>query len=89
MDIKSGQYIGISNSKIVAAAEDMLGASQALLSNMLENGDEIVTILTGQDADSASTEALTGWLSDNYPEAEVEVHEGGQPIYYYLFSVEA
>ncbi|MNW06207.1 hypothetical protein D3C71_2025680 [compost metagenome] len=56
---------------------------------MLENGDEIVTILTGQDADSASTEALTGWLSDNYPEAEVEVHEGGQPIYYYLFSVEA
>ncbi|MNB66701.1 DAK2 domain protein [compost metagenome] len=89
MDIKSGQYIGISNSKIVAAAEDMLGASQALLSNMLENGDEIVTILTGQDADFASTEALTGWLSDNYPEAEVEVHEGGQPIYYYLFSVEA
>ncbi|BCG58988.1 DAK2 domain-containing protein [Paenibacillus sp. URB8-2] len=89
MDIKSGQYIGISNSKIVAAAENLLGASQALLSNMLESGDEIVTILTGQDVDPETTEALESWLEANYPDSEVEVHEGGQPIYYYLFSVEA
>lgn len=89
MDIKSGQYIGISNSKIVAAAENLLGASQALLASMLESGDEIVTILTGQDADPETTAALESWLEANYPDAEVEVHEGGQPIYYYLFSVEA
>ncbi|NJJ38947.1 DAK2 domain-containing protein [Paenibacillus apii] len=89
MNIKSGQYIGISNSKIVAAAENLLGASQALLASMLESGDEIVTILTGQDADPETTAALESWLEANYPDAEVEVHEGGQPIYYYLFSVEA
>lgn len=89
MDIKSGQFIGISNSKIVAAAEDVLSASQALLANMLESGEEIVTILTGQDTEAETTEALEGWLSANYPDAEIEIHEGGQPIYYYLFSIEA
>ncbi|AKG34543.1 DAK2 domain-containing protein [Paenibacillus durus] len=89
MDIKAGQYIGISNSKIVAAAEDLLSASQALLSKMLKSGDEIITILTGQEADLRDTEALEGWLGANYPDAEIEIHEGGQPLYYYLFSVEA
>ncbi|SEN84713.1 hypothetical protein SAMN04487895_103169 [Paenibacillus sophorae] len=89
MDIKAGQYIGISNSKIVAAAEDLLSASQALLSKMLESGDEIITILTGQEANPEDTDALEGWLGANYPDAEVEIHEGGQPLYYYLFSVES
>ncbi len=89
MDIKAGQYIGISNSKIVAAAEDLLSASQALLSRMVESGDEIITILTGQEAKSEDTEALEDWLGANYPDAEIEIHAGGQPLYYYLFSVEA
>lgn len=88
LEIKSGQFIGISNSKIVAAADDLLDASKALLSNMLENGDEIVTVLTGAETDANVTDSLGDWLEQNYPEAEVEVHEGGQPLYYYLFSVE-
>lgn len=88
LEIKSGQYIGISNSKIVAAADDLLAASQALLSNMLENGDEIVTVLTGAETDSGVTDSLTSWLEEIYPQVELEVHEGGQPLYYYLFSVE-
>ncbi|AIQ52360.1 DAK2 domain-containing protein [Paenibacillus sp. FSL R7-0331] len=88
LEIKSGQYIGISNSKIVAASDDLLAASQALLDTMLENGDEIVTILTGSEADAGITESLGSWLEETYPQVEVEVHEGGQPLYYYLFSVE-
>jgi uncharacterized protein len=88
LEIKSGQFIGISNSKIVAAADDLLAASQALLSNMLENGDEIVTILIGAETDSEVTDALSEWLEETYPNVEVEIHEGGQPLYYYLFSVE-
>lgn len=88
LEIKSGQFIGISNSKIVAAADDLLAASQALLSNMLENGDEIVTILNGAETDSEVTDALSEWLEETFPNVEVEIHEGGQPLYYYLFSVE-
>lgn len=89
LEIKSGQYIGISNSKIVAAADELLPASQALLSNMLENGDEIVTVLIGADTDAEITAALGQWLQETYPDVEVEIHEGGQPIYYFLFSVES
>lgn len=88
LEIKSGQFIGISNSKIVAAADDLLAASQALLSNMLENGDEIVTILIGAETGSEATDSLSEWLEETYPNVEVEIHEGGQPLYYYLFSVE-
>ncbi|AIQ73984.1 MULTISPECIES: DAK2 domain-containing protein [Paenibacillus] len=88
LEIKSGQFIGISNSKIVAAADDLLAASQALLSNMLENGDEIVTILIGAETESEATDSLSEWLEETYPNVEVEIHEGGQPLYYYLFSVE-
>lgn len=88
LQIKSGQFIGISNSKIVAAADDLLAASQALLSNMLENGNEILTILIGAETESETTESLGQWLEEAYPDVEVEIHEGGQPLYYYLFSVE-
>lgn len=88
LEIKSGQYIGILSSKIVSAADDLLAASQALLTNMLENGDEIVTILTGADSEDKVTASLGSWLEETYPQVEVEIHEGGQPLYYYLFSVE-
>ncbi|GAB6929752.1 DAK2 domain-containing protein [Paenibacillus sp. JCM 10914] len=89
LEIKAGQFIGIRNSNIVAAAPDVVTTSQELLEKMLESGDEIVTLLTGSDATEESTHALTNWLETQYPNAEVEVHYGGQPIYAYLFSVES
>ncbi|WP_136606384.1 DAK2 domain-containing protein [Paenibacillus dokdonensis] len=89
LDIKAGQYIGIENSKIVTAAEGLLGACQELLSKMLVSGDEIVTVLAGEETQSEMTAELADWLGENYPNAEVEVHQGGQPVYYYIFSVES
>lgn len=88
LQIKAGEYIGIQNSKIVASAPDLQTTCQELLGKMLSSGDEIITLLTGEDATEEITEGLTSWLEDNYPNAEVEVHYGGQPIYAYLFSVE-
>ncbi|NOU78309.1 DAK2 domain-containing protein [Paenibacillus sp. LMG 31459] len=88
LEIKAGQYIGISNSKIVAAADELLAVSKQLLASMLVNGDEIVTVLTGADAEADVTDSLSTWLEETYPQVEVEVHDGGQPLYYYLFSVE-
>ncbi|NMO94643.1 DAK2 domain-containing protein [Paenibacillus lemnae] len=89
LEIKAGEFIGIQNSKIVAAAADLKTACQELLEKMLHSGDEIITLLTGEDATEEITESLTGWLEEQYPDTEVEVHYGGQPIYAYLFSVEA
>ncbi|WP_342414785.1 DAK2 domain-containing protein [Paenibacillus sp. FSL R10-2782] len=88
LQITAGHYIGIQDSKIVATDEQLIATARLLLTKMLVNGDEIVTILTGSDAQQEDTEQLVAWLEENYSDAEVEVHEGGQPIYPYLFSVE-
>lgn len=88
LHIKAGHYIGIQDSKIVATEEQLFATSCLLLTKMLVNGDEIVTILTGSDAKQEDTDQLVAWLEEHYADAEVEVHEGGQPIYPYLFSVE-
>ncbi|WP_223066479.1 DAK2 domain-containing protein [Paenibacillus caui] len=88
LEIRAGHYIGIADSKIVSTEEGMIPTCQKLLSRMIENGDEIVTIFTGEEAKEEDTQLLSGWIKEHYPEAEVEIHAGGQPIYYYLFSVE-
>ncbi|MEK5320558.1 DAK2 domain-containing protein [Paenibacillus sp. FSL L8-0644] len=88
LHITAGHYIGIQDSKIVATEEHLMATSRLLLAKMLVNGDEIVTILTGSDANQQDTDQLVAWIEENYADAEVEVHEGGQPIYPYLFSVE-
>ncbi|KOY12704.1 DAK2 domain-containing protein [Paenibacillus xylanivorans] len=89
LDIKAGHYIGIHNSKIVATDESMLHACEGLLQQMMESGDEVITILEGDEATPEITDALVAWIEEQYPDAEVEVHLGGQPVYYYLFSVES
>ncbi len=89
LDITAGHYIGIFNSKIVATAEDRLATSRNLLAAMIESGDEIITLLAGEGASETETAELAEWLAAEYPDAEVEFHTGGQPVYDYLFSVEA
>jgi dihydroxyacetone kinase-like predicted kinase len=89
LDIKAGDYIGIFNSKIVATAADRLTTSRTLLSAMIDSGDEVVTLLAGEDASQEDTAQLAEWLTSEYPDAEVEFHTGGQPVYDYMFSVEA
>ncbi|WP_025720112.1 DAK2 domain-containing protein [Paenibacillus sp. 1-18] len=89
LHIMAGHYIGIQDSKIVATEEHLIATSRLLLTKMLVSGDEIVTILTGSDAKQEDTDQLVAWLQEHYSDAEVEVHEGGQPIYPYLFSVES
>lgn len=88
LEIKAGNYIGIHNSKIVAATESITETCKRLLDHLLEGGAEIVTVLTGEDADEAVTEELVQWLHEAHPDVEVEMHEGGQPVYHFLFSVE-
>lgn len=86
--IKEGDHIGILDGKIVVSAPDLLTACRQLLDSMLEGGGEIVTFLTGEEATDEQTEELIRYLADSHPHAEVEVHNGGQPLYSYLFAVE-
>ncbi|WP_213524889.1 DAK2 domain-containing protein [Paenibacillus sp. J31TS4] len=86
--IKEGDYLGIFDGRIVAARPDLLETSKQLLDAMLADGGDIVTILSGEDAETARTEELQAYIGESYPETEIETHDGGQPLYVYLFAVE-
>ncbi|PLR94376.1 DAK2 domain-containing protein [Bacillus halotolerans] len=87
-DIKKGDFMGILNGTIIGSAEDQLGAAKMLLSEMIGEEDEIVTILYGEDASQEEAEELEAFLNDKYEEIEVEIHNGKQPLYSYIVSAE-
>ena len=89
IDIRSGQFIGIQDKTIVAAADELGDTCRQLLARLMKSGDEIVTILTGEGSEEAVTADLLAWLEERYPDAEAERHEGGQPLYPYWFMVES
>ncbi|SFS61485.1 hypothetical protein SAMN05428962_1475 [Paenibacillus sp. BC26] len=86
--IHEGDYIGIMEKAIVTASPSLQETCRELLARMLEDGGELVTILTGEQADAAVTAEFVQWATDTFAHAELEVHEGGQPLYPYLFAVE-
>ncbi|MFE5319662.1 DAK2 domain-containing protein [Paenibacillus sp. NPDC056579] len=88
VDIKQGDYIGIHNNKIVTSDSDLLASCKKLVDSLLSEGAEIVTLYTGEEADEARTGELVQYLETSYTDVEVEVHEGGQPLYYYIISAE-
>ena len=73
---------------IVAVAADLVGAATALLDRLVDDDRELVTVITGDDADEPTTDGDHAWMADHRPGVEVEVHDGGQPLYPYLFGVE-
>jgi DAK2 domain fusion protein YloV len=87
--VAEGDWIGIVRGDgIVAVAADLLGATTALLDRLISDRSELVTVLTGLDADDATTAAIEEWVAEHHPTVDVEVHDGGQPLYPYLFGVE-
>ncbi|MBD3918157.1 DAK2 domain-containing protein [Paenibacillus sp. PR3] len=86
--IREGDFIGIQEKAIVVSTSDLNDACRTLLSGMLEEGGDLITVLTGEDADASVTSELKQWLNSEHPDVEVEVLEGGQPLYPYVFAVE-
>ncbi len=87
-DIKKGDFMGILNGTIIGTSENQLSAAKLLLSEMIGEDDEIVTILYGEDASQEEAEQLEAFLSEKYEEIEVEIHNGKQPLYSYIVSAE-
>ncbi|WP_409341063.1 DAK2 domain-containing protein [Paenibacillus sp. MBLB4367] len=88
VDIKEGDFLGIMDGKIVASCPEIGETCRKLLDCMLAEGGDLVTVLSGSDAAEEETDALEAYLTGAYPDTEVEVHQGGQPVYAYLFGVE-
>ena len=87
--ITAGDWIGlVRGDGIVAISGSLDGAACALLDHLITADREIVTVITGSDANAGHTDALLSWIVEHRPEVQVEVHRGGQPLYPYLFGVE-
>ncbi|HDC8775615.1 TPA: fatty acid kinase catalytic subunit FakA [Staphylococcus aureus] len=88
VEIKKDAFMGLIEDKIVSSQSDQLTTVTELLNEMLAEDSEILTVIIGQDAEQGVTDNMINWIEEQYPDVEVEVHEGGQPIYQYFFSVE-
>ena len=86
--ISVGDWLGIGPAGITAVESEAAAAAAALLSAIIDDDHELLTVLTGADADEAATEAIVGHVSERHPEVEVEVRDGGQPLYPYYFGLE-
>ena len=86
--ITSGDYLGIKEKKIVAASKDILKVATDLIDSMMNYDAGIVTIISGSDIDNETVTALESYIYDAYPHVEVEIQEGGQPVYNLLLAVE-
>ncbi len=86
--IEQGNYLGILEGKIEVVDKDLKQTSLALLADMIEEDTDIVTIFYGEALEEAEAQDLVQTLEDQYPDVEIELYDGGQPVYYYLFAVE-
>ena len=86
--ISAGDWLGIGPAGITTVESEAAAAATALLSAIIDDDHELLTVLTGADADEAATEAIVGHVSERHADVEVEVREGGQPLYPYYFGLE-
>ncbi len=86
--IATGDWLGICRDGIQAVQPTMVEAATALLSHILDDEHELLTVIAGEDAVDDATAAIEAWVEEHHPEVEVEVHDGGQPLYPYYFGLE-
>ncbi|MBS5522872.1 MAG: DAK2 domain-containing protein [Clostridiales bacterium] len=87
-EIKEGNIMGIGDSGIMAVGEDISVTTKELIKTMMDEDAELISIYYGQDVTEDEAQALAEAVESEYPDCDVELQSGGQPIYYYIVSVE-
>lgn len=88
IEITEGDFLGMVDGKIVVSVPDCFSASMDTLQKMISDETEIVTIIIGEEGKAKEAAKIEAALTEIYPEIEVEIHQGDQPVYPYLFSAE-
>ena len=86
--IRQGDIIGLHNGQIEFSGSSIHDVALETMKNVVTDEDELITVYFGADVTEADAEALTAELAEIYDQCDVEYHNGGQPLYYYLISVE-
>ncbi len=87
-EIKQGNIMGIGDRDILAVGDDINATAVEMLKNMVDDSSELISIYYGKDTDEAYAAEYCKTVEDLFPQCDVEMHFGGQPIYYYVVSVE-
>lgn len=87
-EIKEDDYMGIGDSGILSVGQDLNATVLDMVSQLIDEDSAIVSVYYGEEMKEAAAEEIAAKITASYPEVEVEVHYGGQPIYYYVISVE-
>lgn len=88
VEIHEGDYLGMVDGKIILSEADKYQATLDTLNKMISEDIEIITIIVGEEGTQAEAEKLSEAIEASYPDLEVEIHEGKQPVYPYLLSAE-
>ena len=86
--IKQNDYMGIGDSSILSVGQDLKATTLEMVDAMVDEDSAIVSIYYGTDATEEAAEEIGAVIEEKYPDVEVEINAGGQPIYYYVISVE-
>ncbi len=86
--IKKDDYMGIGDSGILSVGADRDQVTKEMIKEMVDEDSSVITVYVGSDVDSDSSDKLKADLEEAYEDIEVEIQNGGQPIYYYIVSVE-
>lgn len=88
VDAKEGQFIGLIDGELAGAADDRPVLINQLLERMSARDAEVITVYYGQPVDAGEAERLALSLQAQFNKQTIELHNGGQPVYYYIISVE-
>ncbi|KAA9025916.1 DAK2 domain-containing protein [Niallia endozanthoxylica] len=88
LEIEKDDFMGILDGKIVVKNKKMQNTATELLEQMIDEDSEIVTILQGVDSSDEDVTALVSFIDERFPDVEVEVHNGKQPLYPFIIAVE-
>ena len=86
--IKENDIMGIGDQGIVAVGQDIADTTVEMVSELVDDESELISIYYGADVSEEDAEAIAARVNELYPDLDVEVNYGGQPIYYYLISIE-
>jgi len=87
-EITKGDYMGIGDKGILAVGRNMVDVTEQMISELVDDSSELISIYYGCDVEEEEAEALREDVAKAYPSCDVELQYGGQPIYYYVISVE-
>ncbi len=87
-EIRKGDFMGIGDSGILAVGGDISGVAKDTITGMVKEDSELISIYYGSDINEADAESFRAQVAESYPDCDIELQYGGQPIYYYIMSVE-